>query len=427
MKSLIKRLTPFALAAALAPLPVPAALAQSCGIAGRTIELILDASGSMNAKLPSGETRIEVARRAIKEVAAKAPADTQLALRMYGSQSPRAEKNCQDAHLALPFGPAESQSGPIAASVDAAMAQGYTPIALSLEQAQGDFPADVDERVIVLVGDGKETCRGDPALAAKAMGEKGYVVHTVGFVVDSAARMQLQNIARLTGGSYFDAPVGPELPGLLEEALNTCTKTVVKLPPKPEPGALRTTSAIFSHAVFNAETGEQVGTLDRVTHEVPLPAGIYEVAFGPSRWKGIEILPGETTTIEPGVLQLTPNGSARVVDSETGDEHGRFDAVTPALTLMPGLYDLKFGKVDWRFVKVDGGATTTLRPVRISLARDLQWEKARVVTRDGTIAARFDAVTHEAVLPPGDYVVEVDGNKIPFPAAEGAVLELTPQ
>jgi hypothetical protein len=30
-------------------------------------------------------------------------------------------------------------------------------------------------------------------------------------------------------------------------------------------------------------------------------------------------------------------------------------------------------------------------------------------------------------LPPGDYIVEVNGNKRPFPAAEGDVFEVQPQ
>lgn len=249
-------------------------------------------------------------------------------------------------------------------------------------------------------------------------------MHTVGFIVDTAARGQLQAIARATGGSYFDAPLGPELPTALQAALNACKKLVVTLPPKPEPGKLRTTSAVFQHAVYHAASGKQVGTLDRVTHEIALPAGIYEVAFGPGRWKGIEIRPGETTVIEPGELRVTPNANAEVVDSETGESFGRFDAVTPALTLMPGVYDLRFGATEWRYVKVDGGTVTELKPAQITLGRNLQWQAARVTAPGGTEVFRFDAVTWQAVLPPGDYLVEVDGHKIPFPAAEGEVLEI---
>ena len=405
-----------------------AALAQTCNTADRSVLLVLDASGSMNARLPNGETRIAAAQRAIKAVASLVPDQTQLSLRLYGAQSPARNKNCGDTHSAVPFTAAKAASGAIAGSVDGAKAQGYTPIAHTLEQAAGDFPPDAKERVIVLVSDGKETCRGDPAVAGKALAVKGITIHTIGFVVDSAARMQLQNIARATGGSYFDAPLGPELPGTLKSALNACKQRVVMLPPKPKPGKLRTTSAIDSHAVFNSETGQRAGMLDRVTHEIALPAGIYEVQFGPSRWKAIEIRPGETTTIEPGVLRLESRaGVVRVVDSETAEQFGQFNAANPAVTLMPGLYDLRFGKAEWRFVKVDGGKTTLLKPARVRIARDFKWRKARVTTSEGMEVFRFDAVTWNAVLPPGDYVVEVDGYRFPFPAKEGEELEVKPQ
>jgi len=408
-----------------------ASLAQSCNTADRSVLLILDASGSMNAKLPNGETRIAVAQRAIKGVAGFVPAQAQLSLRMYGAQSAASQKNCQDTNLAVPFGPASASGGAITASVDGAKAQGYTPIAYSLGQAANDFPADAKERVIVLVSDGKETCQGDPVVAAKALAAKGITVHTVGFVVDTAARGQLQAIARATGGSYFDAPVGPELPDTLKSALNVCKKTVVTLPPRPQPGKLRTTSATWltSHAVLNAETGQQVGSFNSSHLEVPLPAGIYEVKFGPASWKGIEVRPGETTTIEPGVLkiQVSVHVHAAVVDSETGEKHGSFDNVSTSVTLMPGVYDLRFAKSEWRFIKIDGGKTTTLKPVAVILAPDLKWKTARVTTQHGKEVARFDAVTWKVGLPPGDYIVEVDGNKFPFPATEGEVFEVKPQ
>ena len=119
----------------------------------------------------------------------------------------------------------------------------------------------------MLVSDGKETCQGDPVVAAKALAAKGITVHTVGFVVDTAARGQLQAIARVTGGTYFDAPVGPELPDTLKSAFDACKKRVVTLPPKPQPGKLRTTSAVYPHDIINAETGQKVATFDRMRPE----------------------------------------------------------------------------------------------------------------------------------------------------------------
>jgi hypothetical protein len=419
-------MVPLCLGAILLSAP---ALAQSCNTADRSVLLILDASGSMNAKLPNGETRIAVAKRAIKGVVGFFPAQAQISLRMYGAQSAAQQKNCQDTHVAVPFGPANDSGAAIIAAADSVKARGYTPIALSLQHAADDFPAAAKERVIVLVSDGKETCQGDPVIAAKALAAKGITVHAVGFVVDTAARGQLQAIARATGGTYFDAPVGPELPDSLKSALAACKTRVIALPAKPKPGKLRTTSAtwLMSHAVLNAETGAVVGKFDSSTMELTLPAGVYEVKFGPASWKGIEVRPGETTTIEPGTLKLMPNASATVVDTETGETHGRFDAVSSAVTLMPGVYDLRFGKLAWRFIKIDGGKTTTLKPAQVKLARDLNWRVARVTTPDGEVVFRFDAVTSSATLPPGDYVVEIDDNKIPFPATEGEVLDVKPQ
>ncbi|MFN0218183.1 MAG: vWA domain-containing protein, partial [Hyphomicrobium sp.] len=347
------------------------AVAQDCNTVDRSVLLILDASGSMNAKLPNGETRMAVAQRAVKGVASFIPAEAQLSLRLYGAQSPRAEKNCQDTNLAVPFGPAGASGDAITTTVDAALAQGYTPIAFSLEQAANDFAADAKERVIVLVSDGKETCQGDPVVAAKALAAKGITAHTVGFIVDTAARGQLQAIAKATGGTYFDAPIGPELPDTLKSAFNVCKKQVVKLPAKPEPGKLKTTSATWlaSHAVHNAETGEKVGAFNSSKMELTLPAGIYEVKFGPASWKGIEVRPGETTTIEPGVLTVESSVqfNANILDSETGEKHGNFTPMKTSVTLMPGVYDMHLSKTEWRFIKVDGGKTTTLRPAAVIL------------------------------------------------------------
>jgi hypothetical protein len=404
-------------------LPV-SALAQTCNTADRSVLLILDASGSMNAKLPNGETRMAVAQRAIKGVAGFIPAQAQLSLRLYGAQSAASRRNCEDTHVGVPFGPAGAGSAAIAATVDGAKAQGYTPIAYSLGQAANDFPDDAKERVIVLVSDGKETCRGDPVVAARALAAKGITIHTVGFIVDTAARGQLQ-IARATGG--IDAPVGPELPDTLKKAFEACKKRVVTLPPKPQPGKLRTTSATWlsSHAVLNAETGKKAGEFNSSRREIALPAGIYEVKFGPASWKGIEVRPGETTTIDPGVLKIevanpSVHVNASVVDSETGEKHGGFTPMSSSVTLMPGVYDLRLAKTEWRFIKVDGGKTTTLRPAAVILAKDLKWKKARVTTPDGKEVADFHAMRTQAALPPGDYIVEVDGNKS-APATEGGL------
>ncbi len=65
--------------------------------------------------------------------------------------------------------------------------------------------------------------------------------------------------------------------------------------------------------------------------------------------------------------------------------------------------------------------------LRVILNEQLKWKKARVTTKDGRQVATFHAMRWKVSLPPGDYVVEVDDNKFPFPATEGEVFEVKPQ
>ena len=48
----------------------------------------------------------------------------------------------------------------------------------------------------------------------------------------------------------------------------------------------------------------------------------------------------------------------------------------------------------------------------------------RVKPRDHPVTC---AVTSRIAMPPGSYVVAVDGRKIPFEASEGGELEITPE
>src|SRR4030095_5008190 len=108
-------------------------------------------------------------------------------------------------------------------------AQGYTPITHVLQLAATDFPSNTaGERFIVLVSDGKETCEGDPCAAARALAASGgkLVIHTIGFGVDSAARLQLQCIASATGGTYFAAENAAQLTKVLGQAVTAPMKKV---------------------------------------------------------------------------------------------------------------------------------------------------------------------------------------------------------
>ena len=85
-------------------------------------------------------------------------------------------------------------------------------------------------------------------------------------------------------------------------------------------------------------------------------------------------------------------------------------------------------KAEWRFVKVDGGKTTTLRPAVVILAEGLKWKSARVTTQDGTEVLRFDAVTWRGQrFRRATTSSRWTATKFPFLATEGEVFVVKPQ
>lgn len=171
------------------------------------VEIILDVSGSMRASL-GAETKMAAARKAIRATLEGIQPGSILALRLYGHRVAQENKteSCRDSEMVVPFQAVDKAA--FQAIVDGAQPRGQTPLTYSLEQAAHDFgPASDEQRTIILVSDGEETCGGDPAAAARSLLAQGFKlkVHTIGFDVDAAARAQLEAISTATGGEYHDA------------------------------------------------------------------------------------------------------------------------------------------------------------------------------------------------------------------------------
>lgn len=171
------------------------------------IEIVLDVSGSMRSSLGS-EVKIEAAKSAIRQTVAGIPDGSVVALRYYGHRvaQERKDESCKDTELVVQFQPLDKLR--FLGALDKAVPRGQTPIAYALQQAAQDFGAPSDEeRAMILVSDGIETCGGDPLATVRELTAKGFKVkvHTIGFDVDAAARAQLEAISGATGGEYFDA------------------------------------------------------------------------------------------------------------------------------------------------------------------------------------------------------------------------------
>jgi hypothetical protein len=190
-------------------LPLLTVLSLSTAAPARAarLEIILDVSGSMRAQV-GGETRMDAARKAIRATVQGIEPDSVVALRLYGHRVSQDDKagSCKDTELVVPFKVLDRPG--FIGIVDAATPRGQTPLTYSLEQAAQDFGAASDEeRVIILVSDGAESCGGDPTGAMRKLQAQGFKVkvHTIGLDVDAAARAQLEAISTATGGEYHDA------------------------------------------------------------------------------------------------------------------------------------------------------------------------------------------------------------------------------
>jgi len=192
-------------------------------MSGATIELVLDASGSMKSpkQKVDGKLKIDIAKEVMMQIIDLLPADTQVGLRVYGHRrKDGSEGACEDSQLISPIATLNRKR--LADQIQAINALGGTPIAYSLERAGEDLAKIKGPRLIVLITDGKEECNGDPAKAVahiKAMGVDARV-DIVGFALaDRKDKEDMQKVAGKSGGRFFDAQNREALADAIGEAL----------------------------------------------------------------------------------------------------------------------------------------------------------------------------------------------------------------
>ena len=318
------------------------------------IAFILDASGSMTAKLPnSSQTKIQVAKQVMSELVTQVPSNVKAALWIYGHRYPQEPKakSCADIERVFPL--AQVNASAYTQAINKVNTLGYTPIADSLTQAAKDLPAgDNQTNAIILVSDGEETCGGDPCKVAEALkaSNSRVTIHVVGYNVEEVARKQLQCVANASGGMYRDASSADVLREALSGALKVAdAKTFVRLETLgPSNAQVKTKFALYKPgakeyvASYNGWTDHPVapGTYDIVIET--LPRVIYS---------NVNIAEGSATTIRlnvgafefASVAGETPNPySVQLVDPATKTDLGY--SLNPAPNpyyVLPGTFNLQ--------------------------------------------------------------------------------------
>ena len=409
-----------------------AALAET----GRSVLIVLDASGSMNQPMPEGRTRIEAAKAAVGDFLGTLPADVRVGLRVYGHQSAPDRKNCEDSELVAGFASVGEAKMAIIAKVAEIRARGYTPITRSLQLAAQDIGSEPgSERTVVLVSDGHETCKADPCAAAKALAaaDAKLVIHTIGLGVNDTARRQLQCIASVAGGAYFDARSQAELAATFAKAAAAKKSEVVVKVVAAKTGILALPSLKRGGAALShAETGKAMDFIGGPWPKRELPVGIYNVKLANGIWTGIQIKPGETTVLEPALLRIE-NGSSdnmELLDPETNEQLGYFNMLTtPEVALVPGHLVPRVGKFSWPAIEAMPGKTTVLRLAMLKVndpshARKLQFYVVSPLGGGPEEAFKADKRVN---LPPGKYLLwnmSTPSERTEIEVADGQTLEV---
>lgn len=191
------------------------------------VEIIFDVSGSMAQELATGESRMDAAKRVLNGVVAAIPQTPgiNVGLRIYGHQGDNSEAgravSCASSDLLVPL---EGVDVPkLTDELASLQPTGWTPIALSLNEASNDFPPGDEDNTnaIVLVTDGLETCGGDPAAVAGSLQQGGSAIttHVIGFALTIEEQELLSGIADQGGGQLLGANSAEELSAALFSVL----------------------------------------------------------------------------------------------------------------------------------------------------------------------------------------------------------------
>lgn len=211
------------------------AAAITTGEAQTYVLFVLDASHSMAEQLPSGETKMQAAKKALMDTLASLPPDTYTGLRVYGHTmgsmmggvlggltAGLLDDSCRATQLIAPFG--QNQRQTIGSKLVGLNPVGNTPISYTLsqvvEQDLAGLPANVKKHV-VLISDGRETCGADPCRVMTQFVRDGISmqVDVIGFGLnDDGAEQQLRCVSAATYGKFWRADTAAQLADTMSQA-----------------------------------------------------------------------------------------------------------------------------------------------------------------------------------------------------------------
>lgn len=197
---------------------------QAAQSAQTNILFILDASGSM-AESISGGVKMDLAKQSLKKYAETMPAETNVSLMVYGHKGSNNTKDkavsCAGIETIYPMG--EMNKNVFESAFSGFSPTGWTAIGGSLRKSEEVFIGkEGQNNHVIVISDGIETCNSDPAGAARNLKTLSInpQIDVIGLVVDTATRAQLEEVAKIGGGTYKPANNAVELEDALKKTID---------------------------------------------------------------------------------------------------------------------------------------------------------------------------------------------------------------
>ncbi len=190
--------------------------------------IIFDASGSMRARATKKETRMMLAKRAIRDVLDELPDNIQIGWMAFGHRyrsKPHA-RSCRDIEMLVPF--ANNNKAAIHRAIQHIRPRGETPIGRALWQMGQRFQRNHAKKWIIVLTDGIESCDPTPRhphyplRVVRELRKQGIDlrVNLVGFGIrQKSTHRLLHRIAQQSGGIYLQAQQEQALRRSLRQAL----------------------------------------------------------------------------------------------------------------------------------------------------------------------------------------------------------------
>lgn len=298
---------------------------------------VLDVSGSMK-ETWNQKTKYETARellyKLIDSVEKKNP-NVEFAIRAFGYQYAKGEKNCKDSKLLVPFG--KNNAVKISEALNKISPQGMTPIAYSLAQAANDFPADLKSlNSIIIITDGNENCDGNPCAASQKLLDKRISLRP--FIVGLNGGENFVEKLKCIG-TVLDTKDEPSLYNtvgvIIKQTLNTTTAQVNLLDANLRPVVTNIPFTLYDHAtgkiLYNfIHTLDEKGNPDTLYLD---PVGVYDLelhTYPAIKKENIELVPGKHNIIALDVpagdlhvpclsASIASNSAQVIVRAQNGD------------------------------------------------------------------------------------------------------------